>query len=262
MTGFIGGGNMAEAIINGLLGVSRGGIIVSDKSRERMLYLKKRYRVKTASDNREVLSSADVVVLAVKPGDIADVADEIREAVTERHLFVSIAAGIRLAYLSERLKTRRLIRVMPNAPAFVGEGMSVVSAMKGIKRKDLKTAMDMFKTVGEVLVLSEDKMDAVTALSGSGPAFFAYFVESMAEAGVRMGLSAPDALVLTLQTASGTVKMLRKGQTPAGLKQMVTSPGGTTAEGLYRLEKNSLKAAVKEAVEAAARRAEELSRRQ
>ncbi|NOZ25305.1 MAG: pyrroline-5-carboxylate reductase [Nitrospirae bacterium] len=262
MIGFVGGGSMAEAIIGGLLSVSREGVIVSDKSRDRLSYLKKRYRVKTVSDNRKVLSSADVVVLAVKPGDITDVAGEIRESVTEGHLIVSIAAGVRLAYLSEQLGTRRLIRVMPNAPAFVGEAMSVVSPMEGIGEKDLKTAVDMFKAVGEVLVLGEDKMDAVTALSGSGPAFFAYFVESMAEAGVRMGLSAPDALVLTLQTAAGTIRMLREGQTPAGLKQMVTSPAGTTAEGLYRLEKNSLKAALKEAVEAAARRAEELSRRQ
>ncbi|NOY38974.1 MAG: pyrroline-5-carboxylate reductase [Nitrospirae bacterium] len=262
MTGFIGGGNMAEAIINGLLGASRDRIVVSDKNRERLAYLKKRYRIKTTADNREVLSVSDIVILAVKPADIGDITEEIREVVTDRHLVVSIAAGIKLEYLSGRLNTRRLFRVMPNAPAFAGEGMSVVSPMKGTKKKDLKTVVDIFRTVGEVLVLSEDRMDAVTALSGSGPAFFAYFVESMAEAGVRMGLSASDALALTLQTASGTIKMLKQGQTTAELKQMVTSPGGTTAEGLYILERNSMKAAVKEAVEAAARRAEELSGRQ
>jgi len=262
VTGFIGGGNMAEAIINGLPGASGDRIVVSDKSEERLDYLKKKYRVKTTTDNREVLSMSDVIILAVKPVDIGDVTAEIRDGVTDGHLVVSIAAGVKLEYLSGRLNIKRLIRVMPNAPAFVGEGMSVVSPLEGIKKKDLKTVLDMFRTVGEVLVLGEDKMDAVTALSGSGPAFFAYFVESMAEAGVRMGLSASDALVLTLQTASGTIKMLREGQTPAELKQMVTSPGGTTAEGLYILERNSLKAAVKEAVEAAARRAEELSGRQ
>jgi pyrroline-5-carboxylate reductase len=260
--GFIGGGNMSEAIINGLLGASGDKIVVSDKRKERLDYLKKEYRVRTTADNREVVSASDVIILAVKPTDIGDVTAEIMDGVTEGHLVVSIAAGIKLAYLSGRLKIKRLIRVMPNAPAFAGEGMSVVSPKGGIKKKDLKTVVDIFRTVGEVLVLSEDKMDAVTAVSGSGPAFFAYFVESMAEAGVRMGLSAPDALFLTLQTASGTIKMLREGRTPAELKQMVTSPGGTTAEGLYSLERNSLKAAVKEAVEAAARRAEELSGRQ
>ncbi|VAX31904.1 Pyrroline-5-carboxylate reductase [hydrothermal vent metagenome] len=262
MTGFIGGGNMAEAIINGLLGASGDRIIVADKKKERLDYLKKRYRIKTTADSREVLSAADVVILAVKPADIGDVTAEIRDGVTDRHLVVSIAAGVKLEYLSGRLKTKRLFRVMPNAPAFAGEGMSVVSPLEGTRKKDLKTVVDMFRTVGEVMVLSEDRMDAVTALSGSGPAFFAYFVESMAEAGVRIGLSASDALALTLQTALGTIKMLKQGQTPAELKQMVTSPGGTTAEGLYRLERNSLKAAVKEAVEAAARRAEELSGRQ
>ncbi len=261
MIGFIGGGSMAEAIINGLLAVTGEEIIVSDKSRERLDYLKERYLVKTAFGNRDVLSSADVVVLAVKPGDVTDVATEVREAVTGRHLFVSIAAGVRLDYLSEQLGTGRLIRVMPNAPAFVGEGMSVVSPMSGVGKEDIETVVEMFRAVGEVLVLDEDKMDAVTALSGSGPAFFAYFVEAMAEAGVRMGLSASDALVLTLQTAAGTIRMLREGRTTAGLKQMVTSPGGTTAEGLYRLDRNSVKAALQEAVEAAARRAGELSRR-
>ncbi len=261
MTGFIGGGNMAEAIIKGLLDVSAEKVVVSDRSRERLDYLRERYGIRTTGDNREILSLSDVVVLAVKPQDMEALVEEIRGAITGEHLIISIAAGIRLSYLAERLDTQRLIRVMPNTPAFVGEGMSVLSPAEGTGKEDLERAADIFRSVGKVLVLGEEKMDAVTALSGSGPAFFAYFLESMVEAGVRAGLDASDALTLVLQTASGTVKMLAEGRTPAGLKEMVTSPGGTTAEGLYRLDRNALKAAVKEAVEAAARRAEEISGR-
>ena len=252
---------MAEAIISGLRSAGKDKIIVSDKRAERMDYLQKRYRVVTSADNREVVSLSDVIVLAVKPQQMEEVIDEIKGEITDRHLIISIAAGIGLSYLSEWLNTKRLIRVMPNSPALVGEGMSVISPMKGVRKKDLKTVVDIFRSVGQTMILSEEKIDVVTALSGSGPAFFAYYIESMVEAGVRMGLSASDALSLTLQTASGTIKMLKEGETPAGLKQMVTSPGGTTAEGLYWLERNSMKAAVKEAVEAATRRAEELSRR-
>ncbi len=261
MIGFIGGGNMAEAVISGLFERGRKDVLVSDRRAERLSHLKKRFGVATTSDNREVLSSADVIVLAVKPHDMEEVAAQIGDLISQRHLIVSIAAGVRLSRLSELFGTGRLIRVMPNLPATVGEGMSVLSPAGGARKKDLDAAVKIFSSVGEVMILGEESMDVVTALSGSGPAFFAYYIEALAEAGVRMGLSASEALSLTLQTALGTVKMLKEGWSPEGLRKGVTSPGGTTAEGLYWLERNSLKAAVKEAVQAAAERAAELSRR-
>jgi pyrroline-5-carboxylate reductase len=261
MIGFIGAGNMAEAIISGLRKKSRLTIVVSDKKRERLNYLKSTYKIRTAPGNLHVLKSVETVILAVKPQNMDEVIDELRGSVTEKNLIISIAAGIRLSYLSEGLKTGRVMRVMPNTPALAGEGMSVISPMKKVKKSDMKQAIDIFRAVGEVAVMDEGKMDVVTALSGSGPAFFAHIIESFAEAGVRMGLSYQDALSLTLQTASGTVKMMKGGKGPSELKQMVTSPGGTTAAGLFRMEHNALKAALMEAVEAATRRAEELSRR-
>ncbi len=261
MIGFIGGGNMAEAIISGLRNAKMEKVVVSDISKERLTYLEKRYRIKTVSKNIEIPEYAETIILSVKPQDMDKVTAELRNSITDRHLIISIAAGIRLEYLSENLQTRRIVRVMPNTPALVGAGISVISPMRGLKKKDIKTALEIFRAVGEVIVLDEEKMDVVTALSGSGPAFFAYFIESMSEGGVRLGLSAADALKLSLQTGLGTIKLLNEGRSPAELIQMVTSPGGTTAEGLHSLDKHAFKAAVKDAIEASTKRSRELSRK-
>lgn len=274
MTGFIGGGNMAQAIISGMLansapeglpassGFNAADLIVSDKAPERLNHLHTRYGVMTTDDNREVTSSSGVIILAVKPQNIGEVLSDIKNSITEEHLIISIAAGIRLEYLSGVMGIERVVRVMPNTPALIREGMSVISPMPGLKREDIELTKGIFSAVGKVLELGEEQMDAVTALSGSGPAFFAYFIESMIEAGILLGIDADDALALTLQTASGTVKMLESGQSPAELRKMVTSPGGTTAAGLSSMQENAFNAAVKAALKSAALRSAELSKRE
>ena len=261
MIGFIGGGNMAEAIIRGLVNAEKREIVVSDPRAERLRYLKKNYSVATTKSNSEVLRRSEVVILAVKPQNIGEVITEIAPLVDNTKLIVSIAAGIRLSRLTEALGTERVVRVMPNTPAFVGEAMSVLSPAKGVKKTDLNRVLEIFNMIGTAVVLDEEKMDVVTALSGSGPAFVSYFIECMAEAGVRMGLSFDDALNLTIKTFIGTCRMIEEGTSVWELKKMVTSPGGTTAEGLYAMEVSGLKGIIKSAIEAATLRAEELSRR-
>ncbi|NOX19712.1 MAG: pyrroline-5-carboxylate reductase [Nitrospirae bacterium] len=261
MIGFIGGGNMAEAIIKGLVSAGKKEIVVSDKNGQRLRYLKKQYGVKTLKANQDVVKASQLVVLAVKPQNMDDVLNEISPFIDSDKLVVSIAAGVGLEYLTGRLNSNRIIRVMPNTPAFVGEAMSVISGSEGVSKGDYQRVTDIFSRIGRVMVLPEEKMDAVTALSGSGPAFVAYFIESMTEAGVRMGLSHDEALELTLQTFLGTCQMLKEGVSYCDLKRMVTSPGGTTAEGLFAMEASGLKGIIKSAIEAATLRAAELSRR-
>ena len=261
MIGFIGGGNMAEAIIRGLVSAGEKDILVSDKNPDRLKQLKKNYGVKTKKRNSEVAASCGLIILAVKPQNMDEVLQEIAPRINQDKLVVSIAAGVNLSYLTERLKSKRVIRVMPNTPAFVGEAMSVISGSEGAGKEDYQRVLEIFNSIGRTILLSEDKMDAVTGLSGSGPAFVAYFIESMVEAGVRMGLSHDESLELTVQTFLGTCQMLRQGTTYWEVKKMVTSPGGTTAEGLFAMEASGLKGIIKSAIEAATLRAAELSRR-
>jgi len=261
MIGFIGGGNMAGALIGGIKERGDEDIAVYDRKGERLAYLKRKYRVKVAKSNVEVVASSDVLVLAVKPGNMAEVLQEIKGHVGREHLVVSIAAGIGIDFIREGLGVKRIIRTMPNAPALVGEGVTVLSPLEGVSKRDLKRARDIFDAVGSTLVMEEEKLDAVTAVSGSGPAFFAHFIEALTDAGIMMGLSAGEAEALALKTGSGTIRMLSEGMDTLELKRMVTSPGGTTAEGLYVLEGHAFKAAVMEAVEAATIKSMELSGR-
>jgi pyrroline-5-carboxylate reductase len=189
-----------------------------------------------------------------------DVTAEIADAVSGDKIVVSIAAGITLSYLSARLKTSKIIRVMPNTPALVQEGMSVLSLCECIHDKEMGIVREIFMSVGKVLIMPEKYMDAVTALSGSGPAFFALFVESMIEAGVSVGLSRDHAAELAIQTFIGTARLLESGMPPDRLREMVTSPGGTTAAGLKVFEQSGLKTMVTAVVESAAKRSKELGR--
>lgn len=268
MIGFIGGGNMAEAIIKGMVQSLRFGfqgskkdIFVSEPREERSKYLEHTYGIKTVSDNKKIAENCSVVIFAVKPQDMDKVISEVFDFISEDKTVVSIAAGITLSYLSARLKTRKIIRVMPNTPALVQEGMSVVSMCECIKDKDMGVIKDIFMSIGKVLVLPEKYMDAVTALSGSGPAFFAYLIEAMIEGAVKMGLRQEDATALAIQTLLGTAKLLDTGLSPAKLREMVTSPGGTTAAGLKVFEEKRLKEIVSSAIEEATKRAKELGRR-
>ncbi len=261
MIGFIGGGNMAEAMIKGMIQGSRFKIqdlLVSEPRQERRRHLEQSYGVKTTSSNREVVSSCNIIILAVKPQNMDTVLDEISDIVTDEKTVVSIAAGITFSYLQSRLKTKKLIRVMPNTPALIQEGMSVMSLCECFSDQSISSVREIFMSIGKVITLPERYMNAVTALSGSGPAFIAFFIEAMIEGGIRMGLNNDDATTLAIQTAVGTSRLLDTGINPSRLREMVTSPGGTTEAGLRVFNDNGLREIVISAIERATKRAEEL----
>jgi pyrroline-5-carboxylate reductase len=260
MIGFIGGGNMAEALIKGMTSKGMKDIIVSEPLEEKRKHLENIYHIKTTADNKEAVKASGIIILAVKPQNMASVLDEIAGLIGGDKTIVSIAAGIKLSYLQEKLKTKKLIRVMPNTPCLVGEGMSVFSLCECFPDGDINKVREIFMSVGKVLTLPEKYMDAVTALSGSGPAFIAFFLEGMVEGAVSAGLNEDDALALASQTLLGTGRLLDEGMRPEKLMQMVTSPGGTTAEGLKVFEQKGLKGIVAEAVGAAVRRSKELGK--
>jgi pyrroline-5-carboxylate reductase len=265
MIGFIGGGNMAEAIIKGVKSQESGvrrDILVSEPKEDRRRYLEQTYGVKTTESNREIASSCNVIILAVKPQTMATVLDEITDLITEEKTVVSIAAGITISYLKSKLKTNKIVRVMPNTPAIVQEGMSVLSLCECFSDKDMSVVRDIFISIGKVITLPEKYMDAVTALSGSGPAFIALFLESLIEAGQKLGLNPDTSYELSLQTFIGTARLLESGLSPEKIRIMVTSPGGTTEVGLKIFEENRIKDIVYEALNSAKKRAEELGRRE
>lgn len=264
MIGFIGGGNMAEALIKGLREskLAFGSKIIASEPRdERRSYLEQTYNIKTTSHNKEVASNADIIILAVKPQNMEEVLNEISEVITDEKTVVSIAAGITLAYLQSRLKTSKLIRVMPNTPALVQEGMSVISLCSCLPIEIVAPVRDIFLSIGKVMHLPEKHMDAVTALSGSGPAFIAFFIENLINAGEKMGLSSDDASELAIQTLIGTSRLLESGMSPKKLREMVTSPGGTTAAGLNTFEQMGFQNIIIEALQSALNRGRELGRR-
>jgi len=261
MIGFIGGGNMAEALIKGMTSQGMKDIFVSEPREERRLDLERSYGVKTTGSNGAVVAECDIVILAVKPQNIDSVLDEISDAVTDMKTVVSIAAGVTLSYLESKVKTKKLIRVMPNTPALVQEGMSVISLCGCFHGKEVDIVKSMLLSIGKVLTLPEGLMNAVTALSGSGPAFVALFTEAMIASGEKMGLSRRDASELAVQTLLGTASLLDTGMSPEKLRNMVTSPGGTTEAGLRVFVEKGLNVIVADALDAARKRADELGRK-
>ncbi len=261
--GFLGAGNMGEALIKGLLktgAVSPSMLFAADALPERIEQIEKLYRIQALPDNATLVKRADVVVLAVKPQVIADVLEEISPAVTPKKLIISIAAGVSTAELRSRLpKGVRVIRVMPNTGALVLEGATAIARASGLEAGDLETAEEIFAAVGKVVVLAEKLMDAVTGLSGSGPAYIAIVVEALADGGVKMGLDRLTATSLASQTVLGAAKLLLEtGIHPGQLKDMVSSPGGTTIAGISALEEGGLRRAMINAVERATLRSREL----
>ncbi len=274
---FIGAGNMAEAMIGAIL---RAGlrqpedIVISDTNTERIEKLTRVYGLAAASSNAEAVEASDIVVLAVKPQRIDTVLAELAgagcfENISSRKLLVSVAAGIPLARVEQFIYAGRsgremaympLIRVMPNTPALVGAGMSGLCANNYATQEDLDAARSIFSSMGEVLVFGEEKMDAVTAVSGSGPAYGFYLIEAMTEAGERLGLAREEASKLARGAISGAVSLIEQtNQDPQDLRSKVTSPGGTTEAAITLLEANQVKDSIIEAVLAAARRSRELS---
>ena len=259
---FVGGGRMAEALINGVL--SAGGytaeqIHVADPNTARLDHLKTQYGVQIGVTNHEAAASSDVVVLAVKPQVMAEVLKEIGDVLTKR-LVISVVAGVRLGRIIEACGPQaRIIRAMPNTPAMIGEGMTALAIGAGVEESEMRCARQIFESVGRVVRVDERFMDAVTGLSGSGPAYVFLMIEAMVDGGVKMGLPRETASLLAAQTVLGAARMvLKTGDHPARLKDQVASPGGTTIAGWHRLEQGGLRGVLIDAVEAATKRSQEL----
>ncbi len=252
----IGGGTMGEAMIGGLV---RGGvakpdeIVVGEPLADRRALLKERYGVKAVESNLEAASGGELVVLAVKPQSLPEVLAQLRSRFQARQTVLSIIAGARLNVLVEGLGHPTVIRVMPNTPAQIGAGMSVWTATSKVSPEARQATQALLRTLGEELYVSEERyLDMATALNGSGPAYVFQFAEALIDAGVYLGLSRDVARLLVSQTLLGSAKlMLQSGRHPAELREMVTSPGGTTAEALLALEQAGFRAAVMGAVIAA-----------
>jgi pyrroline-5-carboxylate reductase len=261
---FIGSGNMGEALVSGLVlsGSARpGNIICTDPREERLDELRTRYGVKTSTDNLAAVRASEIVIYAVKPQLMAEVLKETAELLDMSKRVVSIAAGVPLRAIESLLqKELRLIRVMPNIAASVKESATALSAGKHARREDVELALSIFNSVGKTVFLRENYlMDAITGLSGSGPAYIFIIVDALADAGVKMGLSRKDAQYLAAQTVMGAAKMLMEtGEHPGQLKDRVTSPGGTAIAGIHTLEKGGLRTTLINAVEAATLRSKEL----
>lgn len=258
----IGGGRMGEAIIAGLVesgAVAASGITVAEPSQERRDELAARYGVHCAADGSKALPAA-TVILAVKPQVIDSVVTELSSSLSTT-LVISIAVGVSCAHLEALLPAgTAVVRVMPNTPAMVGAGMSVVSGGNEASAEQIALVRALFEVLGASIVLDERHQDAAAAISGSGPAYFALVVEALARAGVRQGLPRDTAQLLAVQTMSGTARLIEKtGTHPAALIDAVSSPGGTTIAALEALEARAVRAAFAEAVAAAVARTRELS---
>ena len=260
--GFIGAGAMGGAIIQGLLAGGRvvgKNLVYYDPDRTRQTQMDQ-LGVQAAPVPAAVMQ-AQVVLLAVKPQVMDQVLAGIRGAARPRHLIISIAAGVTLKALETALPQSRVIRVMPNTPTLVGAGMAALAPGSRATPEDLALALEIFEAVGRAVVVEERLMDAVTGLSGSGPAYVAVFLEALTDGGVKMGLPRPLALLLASQTVIGAARLCLEKEIPPGmLKDLVTSPGGTTIAGLHVLEEGGFRGLVMSAVEAAARRARELGK--
>jgi pyrroline-5-carboxylate reductase len=260
--GFIGVGNMGGAIIRGLLAggrVRRENLVFHDPDPARQAQMEE-LGVATAPDNQAVMQ-CPVVLLGVKPQIMAAVLAEAQPLAHSRHLIISIAAGVPLATLEQAFPESRVIRVMPNTPTLVGAGMAALAPGARTTPEDTALALELFQAVGAAVVVEEKLMDAVTGLSGSGPAFTAVFLEALADGGVKMGLPRPLALTLALQTVLGTAQLCQQEQLhPAVLKDLVTSPAGTTIAGLHALESGGFRGAVMDAVSTATARSRELGK--
>jgi pyrroline-5-carboxylate reductase len=264
--GFLGAGKMASALAKGFVQtglVAADGILASDPMEAVRSQFGSSTGGKATFSNGEVLDFARVIVLAVKPAQVDDVLAEIRGQLTEKHLLISIAAGVTLARLEDGLNTgARVIRVMPNTPATVGASASAFARGKAASPEDGRLARQLFSAVGLAYELKESLLDAVTGLSGSGPAYVYLMIEALSDGGVAAGLPRDISTSLAAQTVLGAAKMVLETQLhPGVLKDMVTSPGGTTIEGLHELERGGVRGALIQAVRVAAEKSKKLGQR-
>jgi len=260
--GFVGAGSMAEAMIRGLL---RGNVFSPDRitasapREERVAELREKYGVNATTDN-VAAASAQIVVLSVKPQILGRVLAEVGRLIAPDALVISIAAGVPMSTIEARLGPgARVIRAMPNTPALVDAGATAIAGGEHAHESDLADAKRIFDSVGITVILEESQLDAVTGLSGSGPAYVFLILEALSDAGVKVGLSRRTAQLLAAQTLLGSAKLLLEtNEHPGRLKDMVTSPGGTAITGLHTLENGGVRTTLMNAVEAATRRSREL----
>jgi pyrroline-5-carboxylate reductase len=254
---------MAEAMVNGLITASfieARNILVSDPISERLEYMHSEYKVRTTSDNRELVQKSDILVIAVKPQSVKKILKNFADLVDGKKLIISVAAGVPISLIEKTLdgkseKKVPVVRTMPNTPALVQEGVTAICRSEHVTKTEMKIVHRIFEAIGRTVDVEEGHIDAVTGLSGSGPAYIFMIIEALSDAGVKMGLSREVANILTVQTVLGSAKLAREsGKHPGELKDMVTSPGGTTISGLHALEEGGLRTTLMNAVENATRR--------
>ena len=262
--GFIGGGKMASAIIKGIVNshwCKNQDIIVSDKNESSLALLKENFNIQVTTSNIEIAKTSDIILLAVKPFVLRDVLEEIKPFITKKHLVLSIAAGISINTIEEILGEVSVIRIMPNTPALVNEGMSAICPGKYTDKNQVKTALEIFNSVGKVIESDEKYIDIITAISGSGPAFYYYIIDEIAKAGQKLGLDYNTCLKLSAQTAFGSAKMIMEsGISPEQLIINVTTPGGCTAVGNDVLKENNISDILFDTIEKTAQKAFELGK--
>lgn len=260
----IGGGKMGSIIARGLIDreiVAAKDVFVTDIDAARLKFLRTSLKINTSSDNKKAVGEADIIILAVKPQNMAATLQDIKPSIDKSKVVISIAAGITTKFIEKSLgENVRVVRVMPNTPALVGEGATAVAAGRYTKANDVKITRAIFNAVGISVEVKERMMDAVTGLSGSGPAYFFLIIEALIEAGMKTGLSQELAKKLAAQTMLGAARLcMESDKEPAELREMVTSPNGTTFAGLKVLEEKNIRAIIIAAVQTATRRSKELA---
>lgn len=262
MLGIIGCGTMGSVILEGMLEkkiVPSDDLLIFDKDTARVGALQEKWKLRLASDARKICQKARQIFFAVKPQNIDALLADIKDLLSDQ-LIISIVAGIQTSYLQEKAgKPLRIVRIMPNTPCLVGEGMSVISKGKGVSEQEEAFVKKIMEALGKVVLLEENLLDAAAGLSGCGPAFYLLVLEALADGGVEVGLSRETALLLASQTMLGTAKMTQEtGEHPALLKNKVTSPGGLTSAGLLALEEGAVRASMIKAVVDAVKRGNSL----
>ncbi len=257
--GIIGGGNMGEAILSGVVGHYH--VLVCEKEHSRQSYLKRKYKI-ASSTLRVLLRKSDVIILAVKPQDFDSILNEMKDGVLAKHLIISIAAGISTNYIEASLKKKvRVIRTMPNLLALIGQSVTAVCRGKYGTKNDLTLACKIFNHIGQTVVVKEGLINSVTAVSGSGPAYLFLFIECLIKAGEKIGLNEALACQLVLDTLKGSINLLQQQKAdPAQLRARVTSKGGTTQAAIEVFQKNNFEKIILQAIQAARKRARALTR--
>ncbi|OFI07422.1 pyrroline-5-carboxylate reductase [Clostridium acetireducens DSM 10703] len=251
--GIIGCGNMGQAILGGIINsnmVMPHNVMISNRGKDKLNYIKNKYNINICDSNTQIPNFSDIIILAIKPNICNDVIEEIKDLIKKDTIIISIVAGISLEQLSNKFnKGVKIIRVMPNTPALVGEAMSALSYNEFVNDNDVELAKKIFESFGKVEIIDEKLMDAVTAISGSSPAYVYMFIEALADGGVLLGLSRDKAYKMAAQAVLGSAKMvLETKEHPGKLKDNVCSPSGTTIEAVYTLEKNNFRGSIISAV--------------